>query len=447
MKRINSKDMTGIIKTDTVNIAFTVENFQFIFMKTDSLSEKTIIHVDESGYIWGTTYGGKTIAIYAREDVEVKDVRILETWNYIVSKSNILKKYMQLFNGIRFENGVIKIVYPCNALHEDFGETKDNTLVYHIENDSRKYHFKQSGQEVVWNFHSVVNQKMSIDEGNSLSNSNSLLDIIFDKEQNYATFSDYYRYVYDFCSFLTFRSNIFFEKVQLFYMHQNGRREVFAECFTKNPDVVSQRNFKNILSVRFLNDRVFDNILLNILKTDKKHKGLPLSIIPKDDLDVKMMDIGKVRNICSALEMELDLEGVCLPVDAEMKELIDSVKYKIKEHRNGNNSLPEKTYDKIFSSISHWNQPLAERAWEAWKQHMQEVNPMLRKYELLITQNSIEGFVKARNNITHNGLTGISDEVCLTAFVLMGLIYCCTLSRLEMESEEIKYIIDRNLIG
>lgn len=447
MKQINSRDMAGIIKTDTVTISFTVENFQFIFVKTDSLNEKTIIHVDESGYIWGTTYSRKNIAIYAREDIEVQDVRILKTWNYIISKTYIAKKHMRLFDGIRFENGVVRTIYPCNALHKDFEKTKDNTLVYYIEKDSKEFYFQQNEQEILWNFHSAVNQKMSIDEGISLSNSNSILDIIFDKEQNYTVFSNHYRYVYDFCSFLTFRTNISFEKVQLFYIGPNKRREVFSECFVKNPDTLSQRKFQNIISVRSLNDKVFNNIMLNILKTDKKHKGLPLSIISKDDLDVKIMDIGKIRNICSVLEMELDLEGVRLTNDAGMKELIDSVKYIVKKHRKGSNALSEKTYNKIFGSITHWSQPLAERAWAAWTQHMEEVKPMLQKYDLSITQDSIEDFVKARNNITHNGLTGISDEVSLTAFVLMGLIYCCTLSRLGMDPEEIKCIIDRNLIG
>ena len=60
---------------------------------------------------------------------------------------------------------------------------------------------------------------MSIYEGNSLRNSDSFLDVIFDKEQSYDVFRDYYGYVRDLCSFLTFRDNVTFEKIYNVILH------------------------------------------------------------------------------------------------------------------------------------------------------------------------------------------------------------------------------------
>jgi len=83
-----------------------------------------------------------------------------------------------------------------------------------------------------------------------------------------------------------------------------------------------------------VNDNVFDNIFQNIIKVDEKHKGLPLAITPQDNADVWIVNVGKIRNICSALEMELDLEGVRLSVNDEMKKLTNSIKEIVIEQIN-----------------------------------------------------------------------------------------------------------------
>ena len=71
---------------------------------------------------------------------------------------------------------------------------------------------------------------------------------------------------------------------------------------------------------------------------------------------------------------------------------------------------------------------------------------LLRRCEFTITSKNIEDFVKARNNITHNGFVGISDEVAVTAFMLRALVYCCTLTRLGMDTRRIKDMMMRGLM-
>ena len=107
----------------------------------------------------------------------------------------------------------------------------------------------------------------------------------------------------------------------------------------------------------------------------------------------------------------------------------------------------EKMYGNIFGNIAHWAQPLANRVCKAWDQYISELEPFLKRYDIPITHENIEGFVKARNNITHNGSTGVSDEVANTAFALMGLIYCCALTRLGVNSKAITDIMTRGIIG
>ena len=440
--------ITGIIETESGNIIFSAENFKFTFMNPDFSNKCVAVKVDESGYIYGRTFDEKVIAIYSRENIEINGTRILNTWNYIVSKQYMPKQSMQSFDGIGFKNGAIKTIYPCNGLHKDIEKSSGNILTYRIEKDCKEYRLIHKEKSVIWQFTSIVNQRMSLEEGDSVSNSDAILNVIFDEEQKFSTFFNYYGYVCDLASFLTFRHNVSFEKVYLFHdikISDGYYHEEFAECYVKRPDRVSQRKVVNIIPIRCVNDNVFENIFQNIIKVDEKHKGLPISIAPQDDADARMVNVEKIRNICSALEMELDLEGVRLSANDEMKKLTNLVKEIVKEHRKGNSPLSDKMYDYIFSNISYWSQPLAERAWEAWSQHEDEMKPFLRRYGISIERDNIQTFVKARNNITHNGFMGIRDDVSTTAFVLMGLVYCCALKRMGMEPIEIKNVMGRRL--
>lgn len=458
MKKQNTHSVTGIIKKDKENIAFAGEDFKFVFMKTDLLGDEIVLKADESGYIWGTTHGEATIGIYSGTDINIKSTHILNTWNYIVSKNWLPLEHMW-FDGIRFENGSIKDIYPCNALHEIRDEESPNLFTYKMDKDSRIFEFASNEYVTKWKFYSLVTQKKSVTEGDSISNSNSILDIEFDKPQSFSSLLNYYNQVCDLCSFLTFRNSVSFEKISLLKRNQEKINVAFAECYMKEPDVISHRKWLNIIQVRSLEETVFENILKNMAKMDDEHKGLPLLIIPKDDRDAHTMDIDKIRHICSALEMELDLQGVRLEKSPEIDGLIKEVKKLVKEYRKEQNKLLDgqesqeknnmrkKMYDNIFGSIAHWDQPLANRVCKVWDQYISELEPFLKRYDIPITHENIEGFVKARNNITHNGSTGVSDEVANTAFALMGLIYCCALTRLGVDSKAITDIMTRGIIG
>lgn len=437
--------VTGIIKTDKGNVSFYGEDFKFTFMNSDT-NEEIVIDADENGYIWGKTYEGKVIAIYTNQSIIIKDTKVLYTWNYIISRySNVSKESTNSFKGIRFKNGVIRTIYPCNALHEDLEKSKDGILAYRVVNDRKSYSFNAGDETIDWIFGSEINQRMSLEEGNSLSNGNAFLDILFDNPKDYKTFYNWYGYVCDFCSFLTFRNNINFEKIILLRQTPNNRNEEFAECYVKSEGDVSLRKFINIIPVSYIENSMFNEMIMNILKQDKKHKGLPIFITPKNDKDAKIMDVGKIRNICSALEMELDLGGVRLKSESNMKVLIETIKKDVKEHSNGKDPLTSKEYDYIFGNISHWGQPLSERVYNSWKQHKDNIQPLLSLYGIDIDKEKIEAFVKARNNITHNGFTGIDEDVAITAFGLTGLVYCCALTRIKMPIELIKDVMGRRL--
>ena len=257
-------------------------------------------------------------------------------------------------------------------------------------------------------------------------------------------FYDYYGYVYQLCAFLTFRNRISFESMHLLFEGQQDSREICADCYVKSPNNFSQRNIMHVIDIHRVDDTVFKNILKNIVRAKKER--LPLLITPKDDADATIMNIEKVRNICSALEMEADLIDIKIKRNEELELLIEKLENVIREHREEKHSLSEKTYTNLFNSLAHWGQALSEKAWAVWKLHEIEVKPLCKLHDIKITQEMVERFVKARNDITHRGTTGIEQEVANTGYILLGLVYCCTLTRLGMKSEEIRNIMNKGLI-
>ena len=191
-----NKSISGFFETEKGNIAFYAENFKFTFMNPGFTGEDIVLKADESGYIYGKTYGGKSIAVFSKDDIRVKKTCVLNTWNYIVSKSDYYPiQYMQSFKGIRFKNGVIRTVYPCNGLHRDLEKSEGKYLTYCVEKDCKEYNLTQEKEPAVWQFTSEVHESWSIDEGTSLSNTDSILDIIFKEEQEFSVFGKFYGYV------------------------------------------------------------------------------------------------------------------------------------------------------------------------------------------------------------------------------------------------------------
>lgn len=57
------KTINGIINADRGNVVFSASDFKFTFMNANPDGEQIVLKVDESGYIWGTTYDKRIIAM------------------------------------------------------------------------------------------------------------------------------------------------------------------------------------------------------------------------------------------------------------------------------------------------------------------------------------------------------------------------------------------------
>jgi hypothetical protein len=118
--------------------------------------------------------------------------------------------------------------------------------------------------------------------------------------------------------------------------------------------------------------------------------------------------------------------------------LINEVKEVIKKHRNSETHLENKTYDMIFSSISHWSMAASEKIYALYEKHFDELNLISPHSMRKLDMKDVQEFIKYRNNITHGSTGALNIQIAETAYILCGLVYCCILTRIGMPKENIK---------
>lgn len=160
------------------------------------------------------------------------------------------------------------------------------------------------------------------------------------------------------------------------------------------------------------------------------------------------MSDDKIKNICSSIECELDfITDLKDDENTNLTDLIKSVKEVIKQHRKSDKKLEDKTYDMIFSSMSHWGMANSRKIYLLYKKQDYYMKILKEKAKLTCTEESISAFVKYRNDITHGRYRTLDSVVAETAYALMALAYCCFLLRVGIKEDKLKLLFESNRIA
>ena len=374
--------LTGEISNDAnQKVVFILDNYKLILKNTDSLASEIELVPDSNGYIFGIVHGSskyKAIAIFINKTTKVKSAKSFTVLNFILLKTipsfdENRKIIFPEFQGIKFVNGSVLSVNPCSSLREDAEKAdeikkleKDNPhhyFVYKFIPHKREFTYESENEQVVWQFSSTIHQNVSDEGWCSLDNNESTLTIQFSSNQGLGSFYNYYGYVTTFLSYMTFRVAAPFEKVSLLYMEPKYGLKEYAECYINGnwsfwgtDQVIQQRNGVsqsrkpiNSLNVSELSDESLNLILQSIIRPNNKIVGLPISIIPQDDLDAKRITPEKIKTICSMIEIEADAGKIGVTIGTELNTLINEVKDVIKSYQsNPNTKIDKKTYENII---------------------------------------------------------------------------------------------------
>ena len=427
------KQITGIFPSKEGNMCFLADGFNFTIMD-NQVEPLRLIEIDpQDSFLRGKTRDGYDIGMYAgKEKAHIYGNCRYETGAYVVS----LKQKdgdISYYSGIEFVGGTLNKLYKPFLFRIQGVEPEERkTISFSITRDDGTIQFEIGYSVILGRTKKELRNEETV-----------YCRLSFSCAQNLESFFKHFNAVKELIAFMTFRQNVGFDDIFLL----------------SPPEEINGFQFVNHLAtvhIQYENDFTekdsftcigFEDIesslpaFLMLLYNNEERKPLYSSgYIPKDDSDVFRMSNSKIREICSAIECELSHVQVCDDeVDSNLQELIDSVKKIIKEHRESEKKLPDKAYDTINGSLGNWSIPASERIIALYQMHWQDV-VRLRPIHFPMTDSAIEDFIKYRNDITHGKYRVLDEKIARTGFALMGLIYCCVLTRIGVDSQTIHKI-------
>lgn len=433
--------ITGVISAENKNVIFSsIENsFEFCFM-TDiiysfSYKNKPVKININNDFIFGKTHDNYDIAIYYNDNIlEVLGTTLLHTYAYIKSTRNIESTDLTEYEGIKFVGGTLNNVFIADALDVTYeGEKR----VIKDKDDSIKYKFNTDEYNMDINICSSVFEQTGIN-GKTISNTNVVLTLKFDKPQKLATLFSHYNKIKDILSFMTFRENVGFDKVYLTKSYSDPNCLLnCAEVFILEEEKLTSKKYFYNISFDDLGES-FTKLLQLIYTDTDKTKTVSLGFIPLNDNDVHIMTNEKIKAICTSLECEFSFipDVVGKEQNTAINDLIKEVKTTVKKFKGNKSLLSDDVYSLIFSNIKHWSFPMVEKICALWHKYEPEML-ILNKSEVSVTDEMIKETVKFRNDITHGKHRVLNKKIALTAHYLSGIVYCSILERIGLNREKI----------
>lgn len=397
----------------------------------------------ENGLIFGKTNKNNEVLICCNYDnLYFYGAQHLRTWAYFFGHTQYSKNKIEKFKEIKFKGGFLNYLFNIDGMDISYEgdkkiiSVKDDILTYEI--NTEKYSFKIS-------IGSVINDSTGI-KGSSIRNDEVWLCLDFEEEQPIQNFFEHYNKVKELMSFMSFRKNVMFDEIILTNYEERSKSVISTvDVNIIESDVFFNKCCYNNITFNDLRDSLPNLIKILYEKEDKKESIL-LGFLPSNDDNVNYIDNNKIKEICSAIECELNFsKKIGIEENKNLDELISIIKKQIKEFRSHNGEISERTYSLINSSLKYWSLSLADRIWCLCEFYERFILKLPFK-DILITKERVQNFVKYRNDITHGRHRTINREVVLTAGLLTGLVYCCILKRIGVDEETIYKICESKIL-
>ena len=443
--------LTGVMKNTEKPILFSAnkEEFCFCFM-TDSVTDigehqQPVRLPNCNGFYYGKTHNNQNIAIYAGDnDLDIYRTRILNTGAYIISNGNVFPDELKEFSGIRFLGGALNRIFHINGIVID-PVLKDG-IVGRINDDSKAFNIDIAGLQCQIELRSNTTF-LEGQEGIKITNSDVGLTIVFSKSKPVSSFFTYYRNIRNLLSFLTNRKNVGFESIELLKNEDDLPVSTqSAKVYIKNNQSSHLKDYQKNITVEDLGDAF--PTLFKMFFDAENNTNMPLiGFLPEDDHDLYIMSNYKLKEICSALEKELEYNtDIQVKENGQLDELKSIVKKTLKEYKKSHSDFPEGAVSLITNSIDHWSLSLRERLLALCEKYDSEIMAM-NPFKIKMDEEAIKGFVKYRNNITHGNAEILSTSVAATAMLLSGVVYCSVLDRAGVPRDKIQGIVKNKVLS
>lgn len=417
------------------NISFVIDDFRCVFINSnmDVRMAENIIAVQ--GFILGRTTERKYIYIHAGRNLEIRSQLTLNTWLYLIS----YREDVSSFEAISFQGGILNKLFFKSALEFDFSgsekiKCRDDTESYYLTNEKIKG---------ILSIGSVITESMSVEKGDSIFIKGVRLELNFDENKGISSFSELFGYIFSLCQFMAFRKNIKFEEIAIQRKSQQYPKvnETIADCFVRYEDIQeTEKDIHNCITFNSIGKSI-DRLLSSIINNKPKKPQFNLGFIPENDKDVECITSIKIREVCSALESEMELAKIKVEQEKEFEDLVKTLKTIVEKHRDGDKPFTDvKVYDYILGNLRHLSGALADRIEKCFFEHQSELREV-------INRNQIDRIVNYRNAITHGSYMQLNAELADITVVLMKLVYCCVLKRIGLDKNRISDMMMRHIIS
>jgi len=388
----------------------------------------------QNGFAFGKTHNGHNVAVYiGQENFLVIGRQRMFLPAYIVSSSNVQPQDLTTFRGIRFIGNTLNKVFPIEIVrfldenNELVITEKDKFITYNVS--TKKYSIELTI--------TAPDPEKTGPDGVPISNTDVMLDLLFDDSQPLFSLFDHYNRIKELLSFMTFRFNVGFKGIELIERDSDlGFITKKANVYIHEDVEATAKDERDNISFHDL-DGALPNLFKMFYDTEEKKPSYSLGFYPEKDDDSHRMTNGMIREICSGVECELSyIPNLNEAGNELLANLIARVRDEIKSFRQENEGLSNDTYNMIFSSIGNWSFTLAEKTialFQLYAEEMQEISKGFTR----VYDTQIRSFVKYRNDITHGKHRVLDYNIATTAHVLAGLVYCCILSRIGLTREKI----------
>ena len=436
-------NFTGFVLQDKEKVFFHAIDKIFYFISEGAgffaSMEKNVLYSPD--YFWyGYTTDGYQLAIYTGD--EKKEVGVnyrIKPGIYIISRANMQRYDMSQFQAVEFVGGTLNNLYQQERITTKYEES---SFVKTYPLFKEEYVVKIREYECKWIIRNFPSESIP-----------SAMDVIvryeFPDKMPLKTISLVYNVILNICRLMTNRENIGFDEVRLFQVDDESQKwSYFADGFIDfQYEKFTQKTYRKNILFSDLHDCM--SKLHAIVSADTEGKSTYLfDFYAENDADVFVLSDNKIKSICSSIECELDfVKDLHDDENKNLTELIEQIKSVIKEHKKTDKKLEQKTYDMIFSSMSHWGMANSRKIFLLYLKNQLYMDIYKTMNEISCTEDNIAAFIKYRNDITHGRYRTMDSNIASVAYTLTALTYCCFLQRIGMQESDLKRLFEQNRIG
>ena len=359
--------------------------------------------------------------------------------SYIISTSNVHEYDLSYYDGIVFVGGTLSKLKHPRGMEIQFDEKANKNYIEYTD-DKQTISFSTGAFECNVTIGSSIRENRNL-EGASITNQTVYLQMEFSKPQATSTVYMHYGKLCEMLSFLTNRKNVGVDEIYLLHkdvpIQDTKITDKIAQVFIKQDKSFTQKPIYNNLEFECLGASI--TTLLEILyKTQDRKRSYSLGFYPEDDERERIITNDMLRNVCSALECELEfVQSIRSTEHDRIKALKKQVQPIIEAHKASAERLCDKTYSLIESSISHWTMAASDQ-FKALYHMFDEEMQLANKSSFVISDDDIDAFVKYRNDITHGSYRVLDPKIGYTTYLMACLVYCCVLTRIGIPRADIK---------